>query len=86
MMPLFTGKGPSLRKDYVYFNNGDLEGVRDERWKLRTVAPSGGGAVVPMLFDMVNDPYERFDVAVRYPDIVAAMQDRLATVARAIPR
>jgi arylsulfatase A-like enzyme len=86
MTPLFAGKGPSLRKDYVYFNNGDLEGLRDERWKLRTVAPAGGGAVVPQLYDMVNDPYERFDVAAKHPDVVATMQERLAAVARAIPR
>jgi arylsulfatase A len=86
LLPLFSGTGPSPRKDYIYFNNGDLEGIRDERWKLRTVAPAPGAVMVPLLFDMVNDPYERFDVAATHPDIVAAMRDRLAAVARAIPR
>jgi len=60
--------------------------VRDERWKLRAVTPSDAAAVVPMLFDMVNDPYERFDVSAKHPEVVTAMRDRLAAIARAIPR
>jgi hypothetical protein len=70
----------------VYFNDGRLEGLRDARWKIRTVPPPGGGPVVPQLYDMINDPYERFDVAAKHPDVVKAMLDRVAEAAKTIVR
>jgi arylsulfatase A-like enzyme len=84
LLPLFSGTGDSPRPDYVYFNDGRLEGLRDKRWKIRTVPPAGGGPLVPQLYDMVNDPYERFDVAVAHQDIVKVMMDRLAQSAQTI--
>ena len=38
------------------------------------------------LFDMVNDPYERFDVAAAHPDVVQAFDATLAAAARTIVR
>lgn len=89
LLPLLTASAPgataaSLRTDYVYFNNGRLEGLRDARWKIRVVPPLDGGPVVPLLYDMVNDPYERFDVAAAHPAIVTAMLDRVAHASRTI--
>jgi len=82
LWPLLTGTGPSPRREYLYFNNGHLEAVRDRRWKLRVV-PAGSS---PQLFDLVNDPYERFDVAAKHADIVQALQARLADAEASIPR
>jgi arylsulfatase A len=85
LWPLMTGRGPSARSDYIYFNDGRLEGVRDARWKLRAAAGADGTAVY-QLFDMVNDPYERFDVAASHADIVAAMRTRLRVIEHEIPK
>jgi arylsulfatase A-like enzyme len=84
LLPLFSGTGDSPRPDYVYFNDGRLEGLRDRRWKIRTVPPAGGGPLVPQLYDMVNDPYERFDVAVTHQEIVKVMMSRVAQAAQTI--
>lgn len=89
LLPLLTASAPgataaSPRTDYVYFSDGRLEGLRDVRWKIRVVPPAGGGPVVPQLYDMVNDPSERFDVAAAHPAIVAAMLDRVAQASRTI--
>jgi arylsulfatase len=84
MLPVLCGSSDTRRTDYVYFNDGRLEGLRDTRWKIRTVPPAGGAATVPQLYDLVNDPYERFDVATAHADIVTAMMDRVARAARTI--
>lgn len=80
LWPLLAGTGPSPRHEFVYYNNGNLEGVRDDRWKLRVV-PAGAA---PQLFDLVNDPYERFDVAAKHADTVTRLQDRIAKAAQSI--
>jgi hypothetical protein len=38
------------------------------------------------LFDLVNDPCERFDVAAAHPDVVVRLRGRLAEAARTIVR
>lgn len=89
LLPLLTASAPgatavSPRTDYVYFSDGRLEGLRDGRWKIRVVPPRDGGPVVPQLYDLVNDPYERFDVALTHPDVVQTMQERLTQASQAI--
>ncbi len=69
---------PSPRKEVVYNVEPFRGAVREGDWKLiwRTLMPSSVD-----LFDLAEDPYEKNNVAAAHPDKVAAMQDRLNTLA-----
>lgn len=86
LLPLWSGAASSPRSDFVYFNDGRLQGIRDARWKLRATPDAADAGATTQLFDLVNDPYERFDVASSHPDIVRGLQARLAEAARTIVR
>jgi uncharacterized sulfatase len=92
LLPLLTAgaasgaAGASPRTEYVYFSDGRLEGLRDARWKIRLVPSAAGNPAVPQLYDMVNDPYERFDVAAANPDVVKTLRERLARASQTIVR
>jgi arylsulfatase A-like enzyme len=72
---------PSPRREFFYLNNGNLEAVRRDQWKLRVVRTSPTGPVAPELYDLVADPYERFNVAGREPQVVDALSARLRAFA-----
>lgn len=75
LIPFLTGKtDKSPRKDYFYFRGG-LEAVRVGGWKLRTTTGE------PELFDMVNDPFERFNRAADQPEIVEDLYQRMQAMA-----
>jgi hypothetical protein len=46
------------------------------------VPVAAGQPATPQLFDLIADPYERLDVAEKDPDVVAALRERLAGIAR----
>jgi len=77
---------------YYYFRSRRLDAVRDKRFKLRLAPPAdnwispemqtGDEAVQLELFDLVNDPYEQFDVSEDHPTIVNRLRteiERMAT-------
>jgi len=68
---LLTGTGPSATNEFFYFAARNLQAVRSGPWKLRAVA-----AAVE-LYDLDVDPYERFNVASRHPDVVERLRARL---------
>lgn len=79
----------SPRDDYLYYTGCLLTGVRVKQWKLvlpRPANPPGTGwwgrmierIAAPQLYDLAADPGETTDVAARHPDVVAALQARLA--------
>jgi uncharacterized sulfatase len=89
--PLLVEGAPSPREHFHYFMQNHLEAVRDATWKLR-IAPlaeeyvsqelmTGDEPVETLLFDLRADPYERFDVAHRYPGVVARLRFQLARFA-----
>jgi uncharacterized sulfatase len=68
----------------LLFNNEDIAGIRTQRWKLvaraqyRTLdIPLDAVGYTP-LFDMANDPGERFAANQTAPDVVAALRKTLA--------
>lgn len=76
---LFAGEtNQSVNNQFFYFKGKRLEGVRDSKWKLRVSRyteknlPRGGGdGVVDIeLFNLEEDPSERFEVSDRYPEQV----------------
>ncbi len=73
-----TGKSEhSPRHDYFYFRGG-LEAVRVDDWKLRTTTGE------PELFNMVDDPYERFNRADAMPEKVAELRARMEAMAEEV--
>ena len=64
-LDLLTGKGPSRRKEIVYYEGATLQAVRYNDWKVHFVVQNKGwfgpkeklGA--PLLFNLRRDPYER---------------------------
>ncbi len=69
---LLAGTGPSKRKEYFYWtDDGNLAGVRYERWKLVFLEQRADSLNVwqdplvplrfPKLFDIYADPFERAD-------------------------
>jgi arylsulfatase A-like enzyme len=73
LMDLLSGKGPSARKEFFYFSDdGDLTGLRYEKWKAVFVEQRARGLNVwqdplvalrvPRIFDLHADPFERADV------------------------
>jgi arylsulfatase len=70
---LLSGKGPGARKEFFYFSDdGDLTGLRYERWKAVFMEqPAHGFGVwrepftalrLPKMFDLRADPFERADI------------------------
>jgi arylsulfatase A-like enzyme len=70
---LLSGKGPTARKEFFYFSDdGDLTGLRYERWKAVFMEQREHGLDVwrepltavriPRIFDLHADPFERADV------------------------
>jgi uncharacterized sulfatase len=76
--PALRGSGPSPRQVVFYYWDSELRAVRKGRYKAHFITSGayGEGAprtehATPLLFDLSEDPGERFDVAARHPDVVA---------------
>jgi arylsulfatase A-like enzyme len=72
-MDLLSGKSPTARKEFFYFSDdGDLTGLRYERWKAVFMEQQEHGLDVwrapliplrvPKIFDLHADPFERADL------------------------
>jgi arylsulfatase A len=77
MTPMLLGRGPSRRNLMFYYRTDQLYAVRKGPYKLHLVTAMGysteppQGHSTPVLFQLENDPGERFDVAAEHPDVVA---------------
>ena len=72
------GTGPSPRDTIFYYSDNELRAVRRNRYKAHFVTSGAYGLgaartvhTSPLLFDLAEDPGERFDLAAAHPDIVA---------------
>jgi uncharacterized sulfatase len=86
LMPALMGTGPSPRTEFFYYWDSELRAVRNGRYKLHFITSGAYGEgeprvthPSPLLFDLTEDPGERFDIAADHPDIVM----RLVAVADA---
>lgn len=88
--PLMSGDGDSPREEFVYYSSrGVLEGLRQGKWKIlvkKGQASKGKkkGKEAPssevMLFDLSTDMGEKNNLASSNPEIVDALQKRMAEV------
>lgn len=73
-----TGSGPSPRQLQFYYWNSELRALRKGNYKVHFITSGAYGEGdprtehnPPLLFNLAEDPSERFNIAARYPDIVA---------------
>jgi uncharacterized sulfatase len=80
LTPALEGTGPSPRTQLFYYWDSELRAVRDNRYKLHFITSGAYGEgdprtvhAEPLLFDLAEDPGERFDVAADHSDVVARL-------------
>ncbi len=83
LVPLLKGAGPSPRTVMPYFAGTSLAAIRKGPWKLHLMSRDANSAnplrmlprshAVPLLFHLEHDPSELYDVAYRYPDVLAEL-------------
>jgi uncharacterized sulfatase len=76
--PVLRGTGPSPRNTLFYYWDSELRAVRKGKYKAHFITSGAYGDgelrtehATPLLFDLAQDPGERFDIAAAHPDIVA---------------
>ncbi len=85
MSALWRGEAEtSPREEFLYYSPpGEIEGIRQGRWKLLVKQPHGGtdetAAAAPrlLLFDLEADVGEQTNLADRHPDVVARLRERM---------
>ncbi len=77
LSPVLRGSGRSPRNQLLYYWDSELRAIRKGKYKAHFITSGaygeGGPRTVhapPLLFDLAEDPGERFDVAATHPDIV----------------
>ena len=75
MTPMLLGQGPSHRKLLFYYRGYRLMAVRKGPWKLHFITQAGYGEKPrphdpPLLFQVEQDPSEKYDVAAKHPEVV----------------
>jgi len=68
-LPAFTGTGPS-KHETLFFKYRKYQAVRQGRYKLLQTAPNAEW----QLFDLKTDLGETMDLAAKYPDLTARLQ------------
>jgi len=77
MSPILFGTGTGMRDVFFYYRDTQLYAARKGPWKAHFVTRTGYGLDKPerhdppALYNLEEDPSERFDVAKQRPDIVA---------------
>jgi hypothetical protein len=79
LRPLLFGQGPSPRETVWFYRGSSLFAVRHKDYKAHFITQPayGPGAPnkheTPLLYHMPSDPSEKFDVAAKHPDVLAAI-------------
>ena len=80
LMPVLTGTGPSPRDVVYYYRGTNLMALRHGAFKAHFITRAAYGKDdterhdPPLLFNMQADPSEKYNVAEKYPDVVADIQ------------
>lgn len=84
LTPVLTGTGPSPRDEVFYYRGTEIWAARVGRYKLHYQTKSGYlrderlQHDPPLLFDLMVDPGERYNVADEHPEAIEAIERRIA--------
>lgn len=86
------GSGPSPRDKIFYYWDSELRAIRKGKYKAHFITSGAYGEgeartvhTPPLLFDLAEDPGERFDIAAAHPDIVADLLKEAEMHRRTVP-
>ncbi len=75
--PVLLGTGPSPRKEMFFYQGKELRALRKGRYKIHistsanTDKRPAARQDSPLLYDLEQDPSEKYDIAAEHPEIVA---------------
>jgi arylsulfatase A-like enzyme len=81
--PVLRAEGPSPRAEMLFYRDEEVYAARLGPWKAHFVTRSGYGPDLPaphsppLLYNLDQDPSERFDVAARHPDVVRRIREHV---------
>jgi arylsulfatase A-like enzyme len=84
LSPVLFGDNPGPRNEMFYYRGSDLYAVRVGAYKAHLITEAGYEANTrqvhnpPLLFDVEQDPSERFNVAVQHPEVLKEIQQVVA--------
>jgi arylsulfatase A len=87
---VLKGRGRSPRQDVVYYRGPRIYAVRHGAYKAHFFTRSEYGPDPevaqdpPLLYDLDQDPGERWDVSAKHPDVVAALARIVADHAKTV--
>ena len=90
LWPMLTQQDASPHDYYYYFWINRLDAIRDATWKLRIAPPAESWIshevqeeppVETALFNLMNDPFEQFNLAAEHPDVVARLRAQMVAFA-----
>jgi arylsulfatase A len=90
LVPILFNLGPSERNMNFYYIDRELTAVRKGPWKAHFITQVEFGARSrqvhrpPLLFNLEEDPSEKYDVALKHADIVADLVDEAARHTREV--
>ncbi len=71
---IWEGK-PAVPHRPIYYVHNQAQAVRDGQWKLRIMG--SGATATTELFDMSNDPGEKYNLAGKFPEVAARLEKLL---------
>jgi arylsulfatase A-like enzyme len=79
LRPVLFGSGPSPRETVWFYRGSKLYAVRHRDYKAHYITQPAYGPdpakphETPLLYNMAHDPSEKFDIAAKHPDVLAAI-------------
>jgi len=83
MLPLLQGSGDGNRDVVVYYHRSEAYAIRKGPWKAHfTTKPSYSREPakkhpVPLLYNLLEDPSEKYNLSAQFPDVVAGLEREL---------